>query len=102
MDKILELQAAAQKAAEHRLAVANEMLWADEEGEREDVDRPEWDELAGPFCGCDTCIVREILDAAWPHLQTLALMAEQADAGASKAPAPGHAGSTPAEGTREP
>lgn len=23
-------------------------------------------------CGCDTCVVREILEAAWPHLLELA------------------------------
>lgn len=25
--------------------------------------------LAGPFCGCNTCVVREVLSAAWPHLR---------------------------------
>lgn len=53
---------AAQRAAEERLEAA----WAaldDEEGECEDP------ELAGPFCGCTTCLVREVLDAAYPHLR---------------------------------
>ncbi len=25
-------------------------------------------------CGCETCIVRDILDAAWPSLRELALL----------------------------
>ena len=25
-----------------------------------------------PFCGCDTCVVREVIDAAWPYLYRLA------------------------------
>lgn len=58
-----EHAAAAQTAAEERL----EALWArefdDEEGE---VDS------AGPFCGCVTCEVREVLDAAYPHLMAIA------------------------------
>jgi len=24
--------------------------------------------LAAPFCGCTTCVVREVLNAAWPIL----------------------------------
>lgn len=25
--------------------------------------------LSAPYCGCDTCVVREVLDAAYPHLR---------------------------------
>lgn len=94
-----ELEQAAQRAAEMRLAAASDMLFHDEEGEPDGLDHPEWDEVSAPFCGCDTCIVREIIDAAWPYLRQLALMAEQADAPDSNSGPSGGAGSTPAEGT---
>lgn len=28
----------------------------------------DWPDTAGPYCGCDTCCVRETLFAAWPLL----------------------------------
>lgn len=34
----------------------------------ENDDGPEPEDLAGPYCGCITCDVREILHAAYPHL----------------------------------
>jgi hypothetical protein len=60
------LEQQAQEAGERRLAYCNAILF---EGEGEEM--PE--ELAGeqaaaPYCGCDTCIVREVLDAAWKVL----------------------------------
>jgi len=68
-EKILDLQHDAQQAAELRLMTAVDMLMSD------DSDwQPEWDDLAGPFCGCDTCVVREVLDAAWPFLRQVALL----------------------------
>lgn len=54
----------AQRAAEQRLAACNEHLWAEESGEEPDGPYP----AVGPYCGCDTCVVREVLDAAWPVL----------------------------------
>jgi hypothetical protein len=51
-----------QRAAEERLAACNEALWADDAGEEYDGPYP----AVGPYCGCDTCVVREVLDAAWP------------------------------------
>ncbi len=30
--------------------------------DEEEDDSPAW----GPYCGCDTCVVREVLYAAWP------------------------------------
>jgi hypothetical protein len=44
---------AAQEAGEQRL----EEYLADENG----------------LCECTTCLVREVLDAAWPHLRALAI-----------------------------
>jgi hypothetical protein len=49
----------AQQAAEERLELAYAVL-------NDDVD--DEGELAGAFCGCLTCTVREVLDAAAPHL----------------------------------
>ena len=40
-----------------------EALWSYEADDGEEIDFPE---TAGPFCGCDVCIVREVLWAAWP------------------------------------
>lgn len=64
-DDIYLLEEAAQRDAEARLATLMALVYDDA-----DFDDPRWDGLqqAGPFCGCDTCYVREVLDAAWPHL----------------------------------
>ena len=56
------LEHSAQKAAETVLARAWEFL--DEENDGEMLD--------APFCGCDTCVVREVVMAAWPYLYRLA------------------------------
>ena len=62
-----ELEEQAQRAAELRLIEAEQDMW--ESIEREDAGEHK---TAGWFCGCDTCIVREVLDAAWPYLYRLA------------------------------
>jgi hypothetical protein len=41
------------------------------EADLDDLPEPA-EQPCGPFCGCDTCIVREVLDAAWPYLLELA------------------------------
>jgi hypothetical protein len=61
-EAVIEAEKRAQQAAEERLELAYAVL----NDEAED----EAGELAGPFCGCMTCEVREVLDAAWPHLKT--------------------------------
>lgn len=55
----------AQKAAEAHLAACQEAFW---DWEEPDPDEPEQKEspASAPFCNCDTCIVREVLFAAWP------------------------------------
>lgn len=55
----------AQRSAEERLAVATAVLFDDE-------DQLASVELAAPYCGCDTCVVREVISAAWPYLYRLA------------------------------
>lgn len=64
----MTLEQLAQRAAERRLAAANDALWLDDEG----IDTGEWPDLAGPYDGCDTCLVREVLHAAWPYMYRLA------------------------------
>jgi hypothetical protein len=63
--EIYRLEQAAQRDAERRLGALMELVYEDAE-----YDDPRWDgiEQAGPFCGCDTCQIRETLSAAWPHL----------------------------------
>lgn len=55
--------AEAQQAAEEHLRRCYEAL--DDETEGSEVD---WDAIGvqAPFCGCDTCVVREVLTAVWP------------------------------------
>jgi hypothetical protein len=58
LDDIERLSQNAQRAAEARLFDCFDGLYDDESG----------DSAVGPFCGCYTCIVREVLDAAWPWM----------------------------------
>lgn len=64
--------AGAQAAAEFRLAAAYASMYADDgdedEGELSPEIQMEMQLLSGPFCGCETCVVREVLDAAQLHL----------------------------------
>lgn len=50
----------AQKAAEERLAELDQAL-ADND-----------DDAVGLYCGCETCMIREVLEAAWPALRRAA------------------------------
>lgn len=59
----------AQKAAEERLELAYAILNGEADDLTDDLDAELAGELAGPFCGCVTCEVREVLDAAFPHLR---------------------------------
>ena len=62
--------AAAQRAGEERLNLISEYEEAAEEGGGE-IDGIESPAMA-PWCGCPTCVVREVLDAAWPHFMAAA------------------------------
>jgi hypothetical protein len=55
-----------QEKAEERLAACNEALWWEQEREGEPPESP----ATAPFCGCDTCIVREVLSATWKEFET--------------------------------
>lgn len=52
----------AQQAAEKHLAACYDALVEEED------DPEKWPEspASAPFCGCETCVVREVLYAAWP------------------------------------
>lgn len=67
MGAVEDLLDKAQRAAEKHLADCNEWLWWSE-GEREGQPEPDCP-ACGPFCGCDTCIVREVLFASWQTLE---------------------------------
>ena len=57
----------AQKAAEAHLAACTEAMFAWEEAG--EVDESIVSPAIAPFCGCDTCVVREVLYAAWPIME---------------------------------
>lgn len=55
--------AAMHEAAEAHLTKVNDAAWLQEEaGEDFEVDSP----AMAPFCGCETCVVREVIVGAWP------------------------------------
>jgi len=62
LEKIEQLEKAAQKAAEARLSDCMEGLDDEDYG----------DSASAPFDGCDKCVVREVLHAAWPWLYSIA------------------------------
>lgn len=51
-----------QQAAEAHLSKVDEAFWLEEEEGDTQVDGP----AVAPYCGCQTCIVREVLAGAWP------------------------------------
>lgn len=61
----------AQRAAEAHLAACQDAMFAYDEGD-EEAESP----ASAPFCGCDTCMIREILHAAWEILETAAASGE--------------------------
>lgn len=71
---MIDYETLAQQAAEERLVGCLNALYAEDD----DQTAPWPEDMAGPFCGCETCVVREVLHAAWPHMRNLA-RAEFAD-----------------------
>jgi hypothetical protein len=57
----------AQEAAEKHLTACWEAYWAEEE--TEDLDSLPESPACAPFDGCETCVVREVLFAAWPFME---------------------------------
>lgn len=64
--EIQELTFHAQRAGEARLMACMDVIFD------EDIDEDFDDGACAPFCGCNTCCVRETIDAAWPFLYKLA------------------------------
>lgn len=56
---------AIQDAAEKHL----ERVWAAYYALEEDPEAVVDDPAVGPFCGCDTCCVRETIAGAWPVIE---------------------------------
>jgi hypothetical protein len=58
---------AAHQAAEKHLTAVWEAFYAEEDAEdgAEPIESPAF----GPFCGCETCTIREVLAAAWPVIE---------------------------------
>ena len=61
----------AQKVAEAHLDLVQQwMEFHDEGGAEQGMEEPlEADPAVGPYCGCRTCDVREILAVAWPIIE---------------------------------
>ncbi len=56
---------AVQAAAERHLAAVWTAFYASEEADDLDIPSP----ASAPFCGCETCVVREVLAGAWPTIE---------------------------------
>jgi hypothetical protein len=55
-----------QQAAERHLLLCWEASYEEENAEvGTEVPSP----AVGPFCGCETCVVREVLAGAWPKIE---------------------------------
>lgn len=59
-----ELQARAEAHLDACIAAEDEWAFHDQSDD-DDVEWPHSPAVA-PFCGCTTCVVREVLHAAWP------------------------------------
>lgn len=55
----------AQRAAEKHIERLDGCLYDEQDG----VPDVQWPESAGPYCGCTTCQVREILWIVWPIIE---------------------------------
>lgn len=60
------------RVVEDHLMAAQMTLW--EESGEDEPETPVDVDLAAPFCGCDTCVVREVLHAAMPYAPLLAAL----------------------------
>ncbi len=57
-----DFEARVQRKAEAHLAACNDYAWS------EDLDQERPNPAYGPYCGCDTCIVREVLSVCWDEM----------------------------------
>lgn len=49
--------------------MCNEWLTFYDEGEPEGQRPAGEDPSTAPYCGCETCVIREVLSAAWPVIE---------------------------------
>ncbi len=66
-DREPDLGLAMQQAAERHMALVWEAHYAQEDADDPSIEIPT--PAVGPFCGCETCVVREILAGAWPVIE---------------------------------
>ena len=57
-----------QKLCEDHLEACEEAMWDEDGNEAHDRETPAF----GPFCGCTTCVVREVLSVALQELRRMA------------------------------
>jgi hypothetical protein len=60
-----------QAAAEAHLAACWEAFYVETENDDEYDGEALPSPAIGPFCGCETCVVREVLAGAWPVIESL-------------------------------
>ena len=64
MSDLIEFEARVQRKAEDHLTACFEAL----ELRETDADAEIEDPAYGPFCGCTTCLVREVLSVCWDEM----------------------------------
>ena len=67
----------AHAAAEAHLDLVQQWMDYYDDGETPGGRPAQDDPAAGPFCGCETCIIREVLYAAWPIIEEATLAGER-------------------------
>jgi hypothetical protein len=67
MSNDIDHNLAIQQSAEAHMEAVWAAFYADEEAEPGDAEVPS--PAVGPFCGCETCVVREVLAGAWPAIE---------------------------------
>lgn len=60
-------------AEKHLAACNNYLFYTEDPWSDPDVEPPE-DVAFGPYCGCDTCVVREVLTAVYYHVHPNAVV----------------------------
>lgn len=64
------------------VAIANAARAAEEHLEScfDSIDDPSTSvDLSAPFCGCTTCVVREVIASSWPYMRLVAIVESEDD-----------------------
>lgn len=67
-----ELEREVHRLAEMRLVALEFEMLDDALGDGPEIES----QACAPYCGCHTCVVREVVDAAWPALKELVFREE--------------------------